>query len=548
MWDVPFMCRPGGCVGSGGVEFGRDGGKESSIVLARENTNARGPVTQAVKAEIQAGDVFFSKIHFLKEDLAKTVFVNDCTRGFYALAFALQARRRLRIDQPVKCIGFGRRGHHNNPKQWIHHQHSEEMLLFCDMWKIGGELVHLEWAEHSQELITHVSRTHLLASSPPPQPASSAFQHMQSIETANASLNAVMALASTSAYYKSIPMDKIQAMVAHGLIIHPEKQDYLTCKHHQRSGRYMEFQSASTLLGHFSENHLHIYGSPDPRQSQPTQELAAPALPIAGLLGGVWASPHPQPPPVAEVQRFQPPIGDIPQAGNFLMPPLRPFNIFGPRPQPVHVNMTQFMRSYALFQHAAQIFCDVPADEATHWTMLDLGAHGVSCLDELSKGINAQPAEVQELKTWQGAGWSDIIISLNVAFLNGQNKTIAFRGSDETFTRVLAALSNLMKQMVDKLLTLGDPAKTHVAVMGILSFNWTCDEVDAKAIANLITSKANGAAEGVRFLLSGTSPDNKYTGRTLPSTGQSASSSLPSQVARAATMEVDFLGPNRPLG
>ena len=251
---------------------------------------------------------------------------------------------------------------------------------------------------------------------------------------------------------------------------------------------------------------------------------------------------------MAEVQRFQPPIGDIPQAGNFLMPPLRPFTIFGPRPQPVHVNMTQFMRSYALFQHAAQIFCDVPADEATHWKSLDLGGNCVSCLDEVFKGIQAQSAEVQELKTTKGAGWCDIISSLNVAFLEGFNQTITFRGCDESFTSVLAALSNLMKQMVDRLLSLGDPAKTHVAVMGILSFNWTCDEVDAKAIANLITSKAKGAAEGVRFLLSGTSPHNKYTGRTLPSTGQSASSSLPSQVARAATMEVDFLGPNRPLG
>ena len=236
---------------------------------------------------------------------------------------------------------------------------------------------------------------------------------------------------------------------------------------------------------------------------------------------------------MAEFQSFQIPIGDLPQAGN----------VFGPRPQPITIDMKQFMRSYAIFQHAAQIFSDYPADEATLWTMLDLGAHGVSCLDELSKGINAQPAEVQELKTWQGAGWSDIIISLNVAFLNGQNKTIAFRGIDETFTRVLAALSNLMKQMIDNLLSFGDPAKTHVAVLGILSFNWTCKEVEAKARANIISGNVKGAAEGVRFLLSGTSPHNKYTGRTLPSAGQSQSSSLPSQVRRAATTQTDFLSP-----
>ena len=226
-------------------------------------------------------------------------------------------------------------------------------------------------------------------------------------------------------------------------------------------------------------------------------------------------------------------MGDLPQTGN----------VFGLRRQPITIDMKQFMRSYAIFQHAAQIFSDYPADEATHWTMLDLGAHGASCLEELCKCINVQPAEVQELKTCQGAGWSDIIISLNVAFLNGQNKTIAFRGIDETFTRVLAALSNLMKQMIDNLLSFGDPAKTHVAVLGILSFNWTCKEVEAKARANIISGNVKGAAEGVRFLLSGTSPHNKYTGRTLPSAGQSQSSSLPSQVRRAATTQTDFLSP-----
>jgi hypothetical protein len=227
---------------------------------------------------------------------------------------------------------------------------------------------------------------------------------------------------------------------------------------------------------------------------------------------------------------------------------LSPFNIFGSRPQPVDVNMTLFMRSYAFFQHAAQIFCDAPAGEATYWERLDLGGNCVSCLDELFRAIQVQSAEVQELKTSKGAGWRDIISSLNVAFMEGFNQTITFKGCDEPFTTVLSALSNLMKKMVDKLLSLGDPAKTHVAVKGILSFNWTCEEVDAKAIANLITSKANGAAEGVRFLLSGTSLHNKYTGRTRPSPSQSASSSLPSQAKRAATLEVDFLGPKRPRG
>ena len=90
-----------------------------------------------------------------------------------------------------------------------------------------------------------------------PQPASSAFQHRESIETANASLHAVMALACSSSYYKCVAMDKIQAMVAHGLNVNPEKEDYLTCKHHQKGGRYLLLQSATQLMAHFSAKHSH---------------------------------------------------------------------------------------------------------------------------------------------------------------------------------------------------------------------------------------------------------------------------------------------------
>ena len=81
-----------------------------------------------------------------------------------------------------------------------------------DLCKTGDELAHLEWAEHSEELVKHVSTANFLASIPPTQPASSASQHMESIETGNASLDAVMALASSSPYYKYVGMDKIQAM------------------------------------------------------------------------------------------------------------------------------------------------------------------------------------------------------------------------------------------------------------------------------------------------------------------------------------------------
>ena len=555
--DVQCICLHGSKFREGGVQFLRDWCPESSIVLALENTKARVKITQAVKDAIMDGNELFKKINFIKEDLAKVVFAVDCTRGFYAIAFALQARRRLSPGQPVKCIGFGRRGHHNNPKQLIQHQHSEELLLFVDLWKSGDELLHLEWADHSKELIAHASRTNFLHCCPLPPPASSAFQHQESIETANASLQAVMALACTSSYYKCVAMDTIQAMVGHGLIVHPERKDYLTCKHHHKQGRPLLFQSGAGLMAHFTAKHSNTWASPDPSQSQPAQELPALELPVEGLGGGVWAvtmampRSHPErTPPVetmASVPRFQVPSSVVPRPGNVVMPPEQPFNIFVPRPHQVTVTMVELMRSYALFQHAAQIFSDVDEDQVPLPCLkIHLGANCVSSLDEVFKGINAQPAKVKEVKTTQGAGWLDIITSLNFAFENGHNKTIAFRGSDEKFTAVLAAFSNLMKQIVDNLLSLGHPIKTHLAVMAVLSFNWTCEEVEAKAIANIITGEVGGVAVGVKFLLSGINPHNKYTGRTLPSAGQSSSSSLPSQVRRAATIESDHLGPKRP--
>ena len=109
--DVQCICLHGSKFREGGVQFLRDWCPESSIVLALENTKMRGQITQAVKDAIIDGDQLFKKIKFIKEDLAKAVFAIDCTRGFYAIAFALQARRRLSPGQPVKCIGFGRRGH-----------------------------------------------------------------------------------------------------------------------------------------------------------------------------------------------------------------------------------------------------------------------------------------------------------------------------------------------------------------------------------------------------------------------------------------------------
>ena len=75
---------------------------------------------------------------------------------FNAVAFALQAKNRLGLYNPVQCIGFARKGHEGRPDWGIGHRHDEEIQLWIDMWKTGTELVHLEWEEFREELLASV--------------------------------------------------------------------------------------------------------------------------------------------------------------------------------------------------------------------------------------------------------------------------------------------------------------------------------------------------------------------------------------------------------
>ena len=67
-----------------------------------------------------------AKILWPKDAELELIFAIDCTRGFYAVAFALQAMTRLQLTNPVSCIGFGRSGHENYPYWRIHHDHEQE--------------------------------------------------------------------------------------------------------------------------------------------------------------------------------------------------------------------------------------------------------------------------------------------------------------------------------------------------------------------------------------------------------------------------------------
>ena len=130
--------------------------RHAKVVLALENTDDRKQISEAIKAEQLAGDPIVSKICLPAENLLPRIFKVDSTRGFYAIAFALQAKRNLGLKKPVQCIGFGRKGHEGCPSWNIHHGHYHEMMLWMDMWKDGAELVHLEWPDCAEELTAAV--------------------------------------------------------------------------------------------------------------------------------------------------------------------------------------------------------------------------------------------------------------------------------------------------------------------------------------------------------------------------------------------------------
>ena len=248
--DVHLICLQGVEFKKDGLRFLREWCKETSCVLAMENSPARKPILRAIQTAIADGDEFFNKIRSFKEDMEWTLFPTQCSRGFIGIAFALQAKLRLGLSRPVKCIGFGGSGHHNNANQPLYHEHGAELLILRDLWEVGEDLKHLEWAQASGELMKSASLQKYYASLDLPEPASS-----NSAEQDVGVLHSVTALATRSKYYKSVPLGRLQGFIAKGLIVHPHKPDYLTCKHHFKNGRHLELQTSKMLLEHFGDGH-----------------------------------------------------------------------------------------------------------------------------------------------------------------------------------------------------------------------------------------------------------------------------------------------------
>ena len=119
--------------------------------MRHRNSSVREAITDAIKQQQIKGDAILFKIFLPEESLLPAIFPFPCTRGFYAVAFALQAKRRLGLNSPVQCIGFGRNGREGCPDWEIGHHHDEETLLLIALWKVGTEFTHLEWADFGED-------------------------------------------------------------------------------------------------------------------------------------------------------------------------------------------------------------------------------------------------------------------------------------------------------------------------------------------------------------------------------------------------------------
>ena len=151
--DVQFMCLQGVQFKEKGVNYLREWCRDTDIALAIENSPATDPIAAAIKEQQLLGDAILSKIYVAKDSTRKRLCSPDSTRGFYAIAFSLQASKRKKLKNPVRCVGFGRQGHEGHPDWQILHDHDQEMLLWVDMWKSGAVVQHLEWAESEEEIM-----------------------------------------------------------------------------------------------------------------------------------------------------------------------------------------------------------------------------------------------------------------------------------------------------------------------------------------------------------------------------------------------------------
>ena len=548
--DVQFICLHGGEFRKAGLQFLYDWCPESKVVLALENTNAREKISKAIVEErgrSPGANPILAKILWPKDAELELIFAIDCTRGFYAVAFALQAMTRLQLTNPVSCIGFGRSGHENYPYWRIHHDHEQEKVILFDMFKEQTKLVHLEWEDSSEEILASLKPKKFLQSSIRivADVAPAAIQEV--VEGGLDNVADIMKMACKSKYYKHIPIDRIQEMATHGLIIHPEHPEYLTCDHHLKRGKHVLWPDAKILEQHFDAKHKENYAAwrqGTAAKRMPSQEIedeAAKRIPSSP--SGVWREPleylkKPAAPPVSSTAAAS--------SGASWTAPKGPYNIFQahteleeeeeerikPDVECVDQILTEWMIAYAHFQYSAQVLHDYADDEGPHgpyaqrkkWT--DCFCYWKALEHHTEPGLLN---DLQYYKTTSGASWDEAAGCLEIYLETEGDQSLLLRGSAIKFTTLLGIVCNMVKQVLTWRLVNG---YRHECIQALVAFNRQCLDLGAKAICYL-SHDTTGAADGVTISLTGADPRMKYTGSHKGTKRQLAEGVLGSQARRS---------------
>ena len=103
---MQFVCLHGKEFRTSGLDLLYDWRRHAKVVLALENTESRKPITEANNKQQLTGDPIVSKICLPAENLLPRLFNVDCTRGFYAITFALQAKRKLGLTSQRDALAL----------------------------------------------------------------------------------------------------------------------------------------------------------------------------------------------------------------------------------------------------------------------------------------------------------------------------------------------------------------------------------------------------------------------------------------------------------
>ena len=261
--DIQFIClHAGEFKRTGGVGFLHDWiAPTTRVVCALENSSDRVRLQRAIEDRAGAGDETMRKIVCANVGCLRRLFEPDSTRGFYALAFALQARARLGLRFPVECIGFGRRGHEGNPEWPIHHGHRDELIELIELWKRGDRLWHLEWGRFKVEIVASVPLRRYFRAVPRMRELERSVQE-EVIGRGLANLQCIVALVVGSSWYGPLNVQQLTDMATHGLMIHPAMPAYLTCsacRSRRGRGPLYSFKDWHEVLAHFTEGHKEEY-------------------------------------------------------------------------------------------------------------------------------------------------------------------------------------------------------------------------------------------------------------------------------------------------